>query len=138
MITRLIDVMFCYILRQWMNNQSENGTTWLHAFYDENLRESLIAIHENPAHAWKLDELASKARLSRSAFAQRFKTFVKDTPINYLAKVRVNKAMELLRKTEQSVEAIAEIVGYSTGFSLSKAFKRVCGISPLQYRKSNV
>lgn len=134
-ITRLIDVMFCYILRQWMNSQPMGSNTWLHAFYDKNLRGPLIAIHENPSYAWNLEELARKARLSRTVFAQRFKSFVNETPINYVAKVRVNKAMELLRKTEQSIEAIAEIVGYSTGFSLSKAFKRICGISPHGYRK---
>ena len=137
-VKRLIDVMFCYILRQWMQNQAHSGATWMHAFYDENLRDSLIAIHENPAYPWSLQELAKISRLSRSAFAQRFKFFVNDTPINYLAKIRVQKAMKLLRKSEQSVQAIAEIVGYSTGFSLSKAFKRVCGISPQQYRQRSV
>jgi len=137
-VKRLIDVMFCYILRQWMQNQARSGATWMHAFYDDNLRDSLIAMHENPAYAWSLQELAKKSHLSRSAFAQRFKTFVNDTPINYLAKIRVQKAMKLLRKTEKSVESIAEIVGYSTGFSLSKAFKRVCGVSPQQYRQGGV
>lgn len=44
-----------------------------------------------------------------------------------LTKVRIQKAMELLVCTEESIERIAEMVGYGTGFALSKAFKRSAG-----------
>jgi len=135
-IKRLIDVMFCYILRQWMETHPKQGESWIHAFYDDYLRRPIVAIHEDPAHDWSVDELASRASLSRAAFSQRFKNFVNDTPINYLAKVRVQKAMMLLHQTEQSIEAIASQVGYSTGFALSKAFKRINGVSPKQFRTS--
>jgi len=42
----------------------------------------------------------------------------------------------LLHQTEQSIETIAAQVGYSTGFALSKAFKRINGVSPKQFRTS--
>jgi len=137
-IKRLIDVMFCYILRQWMETNPKEEASWIHAFYDDYLRKPIIAIHENPTHSWSVEELASYANLSRAAFSQRFKNFVNDTPINYLAKVRVQKSMMLLTKTDQSVEAIAAQVGYSSGFALSKAFKRINGISPNQFRMNDV
>lgn len=135
-IKRLIDVMFCYILRQWMETHPRQGESWIHAFYDDYLQKPIVAIHEDPAYAWSVDELASRASLSRAAFSQRFKNFIHDTPINYLAKVRVQRAMMLLHQTDQSVESIAMQVGYSTGFALSKAFKRINGISPTQFRES--
>lgn len=134
-VERLVDVMFCYILRQWMELHPKEGASWIHAFYDDHLRDSLVAIHQDPAYNWSVEELACKAHLSRAAFAQRFKSFVNDTPIQYLAKVRVQKAMELLYKSEENIESIAETVGYSTGFALSKAFKRIHGISPKQFRQ---
>jgi transcriptional regulator GlxA family with amidase domain len=39
-----------------------------------------------------------------------------------------------LVRTEESIERIAETVGYGTGFALSKAFKRIAGVSPQHYR----
>ena len=45
------------------------------------------------------------------------------TPANDVTKVRIQKAVELLVRTEESIERIAETVGYGTGFALSKAFK---------------
>ena len=98
------------------------------------LRNALVAIHENPAYPWQVAELAQKASLSRAAFAQRFKELLGDTPVNYVTKVRIQKSMELLVRTEESIERIAETVGYGTGFALSKAFKRIAGVSPQHYR----
>lgn len=131
---RLVDVMFYYILRQWVNSHRAQGASWVNAYHNPYLRNALVAIHENPAHPWQVEELAQKASLSRSAFAQRFKELLGDTPVNYVTKVRIQKAMELLVRTEESIERIAETVGYATGFALSKAFKRIAGMSPQHYR----
>jgi len=67
-IKRLIDVMFCYILRQWMEIHPNQEESWIHACYDDYLRKPIVAIHKDPAHAWSVDELASHASLSRAAF----------------------------------------------------------------------
>jgi AraC-like DNA-binding protein len=79
--------------------------------------------------------LAQKAGLSRAAFAERFKVLLGDTPLNYVTKVRIQKAMEHLVRSEETIEQISERVGYATGFALSKAFKRVTRVSPQQYRQ---
>jgi AraC-like DNA-binding protein len=131
---RLVDVMFYYILRQWINTHRNQGASWVTAYHNPYIRNALIAIHENPAHPWQVATLAEKATLSRAAFAQQFKALLGDTPLNYVTKVRIQKAMELLLRTQESIEQISETVGYGTGFALSKAFKRICGVSPQQYR----
>ena len=61
-----------------------------------------------------------------------------DTPVNYVTKVRIQKSIELLVHTEESIERIAETVGYGTGFVLSKAFKHIVGLPPQQYRLQTV
>lgn len=131
---RLVDVMFYYILRQWVNNNHAPGASWVKAYHDPHVRRALVAMHENPAYTWRVAELAQKADLSRSAFAQRFKELLGDTPVNYLTRLRIQKSMELLVRTDESIERISETVGFGTGFALSKAFKRVTGQSPRDYR----
>ena len=49
-------------------------------------------MHERPAHAWTLEELARTARLSRTAFAENFKRVVGETPIAYLTRWRMTLA----------------------------------------------
>ncbi len=132
---RLVDVMLYYILRQWMNSRHGQGVSWISAYQNPYLRNALIAVHKNPAHAWQVAELAQISGLSRAAFAQRFKELLGDTPVNYVTKVRIQKSMELLVQTDDSIERISETVGYGTGFALSKAFKRIAGLSPQQYRQ---
>ena len=117
-----------------MGQQQGQEASWVNAYHNPYLRNALVAIHENPAHPWQVEELAQKASLSRAAFAQRFKELLGDTPVNYVTKVRIQQSMELLVRTEESIERIAETVGYGTGFALSKAFKRIAGVSPQHYR----
>lgn len=47
-----------------------------------------------------------------------------------LAKIRLDKALTLMRGTAMTLERIAQLTGYSSGFALSKAFRRVHGDSP--------
>ena len=58
-----------------------------------------------------------------------------ESPIRYLAKVRLGQAAGYLATSDLSLEAIAVRTGYASNASLSKAFKREFGASPGQYRE---
>lgn len=135
LMDRLVDVMFYYILRQWVTSTRHQETSWIGAYQHPKLQKALMAIHHQPAHPWQVAELAQAATLSRAAFAQLFKAMVGETPMQYVTRVRMQQAMELLVQTEEGLEQIATRVGYATGFAFSKAFKRMCGRSPQHYRQ---
>jgi AraC family transcriptional regulator, arabinose operon regulatory protein len=59
------------------------------------------------------------------------------TPGAYLTRVRTEKAMELLRETTLSIEVIAEQIGYSSGSYLIKAFRRLTGLTPGEFRSGS-
>lgn len=52
-----------------------------------------------------------------------------------LSSIRIERARQLLVRTDCNLDTIAEIIGYIDSNSLAKAFKRKMGVSPLQYRK---
>jgi AraC-like DNA-binding protein len=133
-VKALVDVMFHYSLRNWMDREGKSGHCWSRALKDPHLHRALQALHANPEQDWSLEDLAAEAGLSRAAFAQRFKRVAGDTPGHYLARVRIQRAMDLLRATEDSMERIAERVGYGDPFVFSKAFKRIQGVSPREFR----
>ena len=98
---------------------------------------ALELIHEAPAHAWSIGELACKVGMSRSAFAGRFKALVSDTPMQYLTRWRMHRATHLLRTEGLGVDDVAERVGYESSATFSKAFKRYIGAAPAAYRRSS-
>lgn len=131
----LVDVMFHYILREWLEQKKGEGYSWSRAIKDGHLQKAIAAIHAAPEKDWSVDDLARTAGISRAAFAQKFRRLSGDTPAHYLTRVRIQRAMDLLRSGGESVERIAETVGYNDSFVFSKAFKRIQGVSPKEFRK---
>jgi AraC-like DNA-binding protein len=76
--------------------------------------------------------------MSRSSFAVRFKDLVGETPLEYLTSWRMQKATSLLQKGDNKLFEVAKAVGYDTDAAFSKAFKRVVGVAPREYRRNTV
>ena len=68
--------------------QINHGPGWFAALAEPQIRTALACMHDRPAHAWTLEELAHVAGLSRTAFAQLFKRVVGETPMAYLTRWR--------------------------------------------------
>ena len=83
-----------------------------------------------------LAELADEVGISRSALVQRFTRFLAEPPMTYLTSWRLSLAADLLRNTDDTVDAIARRVGYASGYGLSVAFTREYGIRPRDHRRA--
>jgi AraC-like DNA-binding protein/quercetin dioxygenase-like cupin family protein len=83
-----------------------------------------------------LNELAQQANLSVNQFLRVFKTATGHTPIDYLIRLRVLKAGQLLQRNEVSVTQASYQVGFSDSNYFSKQFKRILGKSPQAYRRA--
>jgi transcriptional regulator, araC family len=82
----------------------------------------------------KIKTLANVANLSDFHFCRIFKALKGESPIAFIARLRIETAAQLLRYSTLSVEEIAFNIGYETPASLSKAFKNQYSITPTQYR----
>ena len=67
--------------------------------------------------------------------SQLFKEKTGDTYLNFLTKIRINKAKELLEKTDLKIYEICEMVGYSDTNYFSKLFEKFAGVRPSEYKK---
>lgn len=84
-----------------------------------------------------LDAIAQNMYLSSVYISKIFKDETGESPINYLIKIRLEKAKEMLLVTNaDSIKKIANQVGYEDVYHFSKLFKKYYGMSPLHYRKS--
>lgn len=82
-----------------------------------------------------LDQIAQNMYLSTFYISKIFKSETGDTPINYLIRLRMEKARELLEEAEPlSIQDIAGSVGYEDAYHFSKLFKKHFGIAPSKWR----
>jgi AraC-like DNA-binding protein len=134
-VRRLSDVFFIQMLRAWMEAQPGTGGGWLAAVNDPQIGKALRAIHDDPRRRWSVAALAREAAQSRSSFAAQFAQLSGEPPMQYVARWRVLLAAEALRGGNQTVASIAPSVGYSSVAAFVRAFTRLIGVSPVEYRR---
>jgi len=83
----------------------------------------------------RLEDLACEVRLSKYHFARLFSKSVGLSPAQYIRKIRIEKAVQLLNQTEHSVEQIGRSVGFSNGNYFCKVFRKMVGTSPERFRE---
>ncbi len=82
-----------------------------------------------------LEEVASAAGISPGYLSRLLKLETGFAFVDYLARVRINKAMQMMGDPAVKVYEVAEAVGYQSQHYFSRAFKRVFGRPPVEYRK---
>jgi AraC-like DNA-binding protein len=78
--------------------------------------------------------LAGVAHVSESHFIRTFRATFGETPHRYLQRRRVERAMFLLRESEQSITDICLDVGFTSLGTFSRTFRDIVGVSPTDYR----
>ena len=137
-LNRLSELMFVEVVRVHMGQLANNNTGWLAGLRDSMVGRALTLLHGRPTHAWTLEELASEAGASRSVLADRFTHLVGYPPIQYLTQWRMQMAARRLTDPGVSIASVAYEVGYESEAAFSRAFKKLVGRSPGQWRKSSV
>jgi AraC-like DNA-binding protein len=96
-------------------------------------------LQTHPERNWTVASLASEVGLSRTTFAAMFCSCVGNGPMEYLNKVRMKKATELLmeQRLELPLHSIAIQVGYSAASSFARAFKIYYGLAPRAFCRQN-
>ena len=136
LLKHLIDALLMETIRVSVVQSPNAQTGWLAALQDRQIGVVVGLMHDNPERDWDLVSLAAAAGMSRSAFAGRFAEVVGDTPMRYLAQLRMNLALRMLAGREESIGAIANRLGYSSEAAFSRAFRRWTGMSPSSVRRT--
>ncbi|AZK45939.1 response regulator transcription factor [Paenibacillus lentus] len=92
-------------------------------------------IHEHYAEDITLAGLADKVYISRNYLSMIFKNITGETFNNYLTRVRIEKARELLMEKKVLVYEVAEMVGYKNVPYFSTVFKKITGMNPTEIVK---
>ncbi len=134
-IAKFTDILVMHLLRACVEQAPNRGGGWLSALRDPRIGRAIAAMHREPGGDWTATALARAAGMSRSSFFARFSELVGEPPAKYLARWRVSVAADLIQHEALSVGELAERVGYASEDAFSKVFKRVMGVSPVEYRR---
>lgn len=131
----LSELLFVEVVRRHLETLPAGRTGWLAGLRDPAVGRVLAMLHERPARAWTLQELAERAGMSRAVLAEKFAHLVGCPPMHYLALWRMQIAARLLGDGGVKVTAAAHEVGYESEAAFSRAFKKTTGLSPAEWRK---
>lgn len=113
----------------------ENLSKWKK---DEDIYRVIEKLHSSYNIKWSISELSNMCNLSSFQFIRYFKRHTGMSPIDYLIKIRMDKAKELLLSSSLNISEISEILGYENSLYFSRIFKKKEGVSPEKYRKDKL
>lgn len=132
-VDRVSEILFIQILRQRLEDP-EAGPMY-QALQDPQIGRALEGIHRMPER-WKgLEDLAAHARMSRTAFAVRFRELLGIPPMTYLKQWRLRRARSALVTRRVPISTIAREAGYSSEAAFSRAFQSMYSMPPGAYRR---
>jgi AraC-like DNA-binding protein len=124
--SHMLDVLLDGVLfevQQLSRTREQHMVAQVKAFVQHHLAEPL-----------RLEDLAAEVGLSKYYFCREYKKATGTTPMAFVRQVRVEMTRSLLLSTSWTLRAIAQQVGFSDEFQLSRVFRRVTGLSPSEVR----
>lgn len=100
-----------------------------------NVKKVLTYIHDNYKHKIYTDDMAKLIGMNTQYFCRYFKKLVGKTPTKYINEIRIEKATELLTKTDRKIIDIAMSCGYDNIGYFIKRFDEHKHMTPSEYRK---
>jgi transcriptional regulator GlxA family with amidase domain len=101
---------------------------------DEPIKKAQKFIEEHFNQKIAVDELASMFSLSRRNLERRFKKATSNTVVEYIQRVKIEAAKMSLESSRENVNEVMYKVGYTDTKAFRTTFKKITGISPIQYR----
>lgn len=100
--------------------------------------QSINFMLENISRKLKLRDIASETRLSASYFSAIFQIRTGHSPIEYFIQLKIQRACRLLDTSGWLIADVSREIGFDDQFYFSRVFRKVMGMSPIEYRKRRV
>lgn len=133
----LIGHLFLFMDALILSSSTRKGTSGaqLRDFY---IQEAVTFMEQNYQRNLTVEEIADACKLNRSYFSKLFKESMGCPPQEFLIRMRLTKATELMKTSGAAIGEIAAQCGYPNQLHFSRAFKKRYGIPPREWRNQNV
>jgi transcriptional regulator GlxA family with amidase domain len=100
----------------------------------DRIRAAARWLQDNCHRAVSVNDAAEACAMSQRTLLRNFQTYIGASPSEYLQRVRLERACQLLAETSLPADKVARRVGLTNGDRLGKLFRRCVGKSPIEYR----
>lgn len=101
---------------------------------DEPVKKAQEFIENNYQERISVDQLTNMLALSRRNFERRFKKATANTAMEYIQRVKIEAAKKFFEVTHKNINEVMYDVGYSDVKAFRNIFRRITGLSPIEYR----
>jgi transcriptional regulator GlxA family with amidase domain len=101
---------------------------------DEPIKKAQEFIEANITERISVEDLADKYAIGKRHFERRFKKATNNTPVEYIQRVKIEAAKKHLESSRKNVNEVMYDVGYSDTKAFRTVFKKITGLSPVEYR----
>jgi len=101
---------------------------------DDVIKEAQTYIEMNLHEKISMEDLSAKLAVGRRHFDRRFIRATGNTPLEYAQRVKIESAKKALETTRKNVSEVMYEVGYSDTKAFREVFRKITGMSPLEYR----
>jgi len=136
MLRALLQQAMIALMRRKLQT-SDLEVAWMQALRDPRLWSVLTYMMKTPGDDHTLETLAEQAGMSRSTLAHRFSEAYGKGPMELVRELRMQKAAELLVRTDLPVKRISAEVGFKSRTAFARAFVAATGLPPRSYRREN-
>ena len=127
---RIFEFLLIKICRDYSKEQKPNSKSLLR------ISKAIDFMENNYGKEISISILAQKTSMSESNFRFCFKKITGLSPIDFLIKLRIEKAIDLMANDNSlNVTGVSSLIGFNDSAYFSKKFKKIIGISPLAYFK---
>ncbi|HOZ86190.1 MAG TPA: helix-turn-helix domain-containing protein [Bacteroidia bacterium] len=101
---------------------------------DETVKKAQVYMENHLAEKISIEQLSSQFSVGRRNFDRRFVKATGNTPVEYAQRVKVESAKKALETSRRTINEVMYQVGYSDVKAFREVFKKITGMSPLEYR----
>lgn len=131
-LLRAVLVELCRIV----TGEAVNAET--HSSAEKSVQKLIAQLSETCDRNWTLEEMVRCCGIRRTHLNNAFRKMTGCTPMDYLIRLRMERAKTLLRETEMKVIDIAFACGFNSSQYFANVFRRATGLTPGAYRKACV
>jgi transcriptional regulator GlxA family with amidase domain len=106
-----------------------------HQHEDKEILKAQLYIEQHYQEDISMDDVASLINMGNRNFIRRFKAATNNTPFEYLQRVRIESAKKAIEINHKDLSTIMDDTGYNDLKAFRSVFKRLTGLSPLEYKK---
>ena len=136
LLTSTLDILFMQAVRREVAPLFKDGLQIAGGADRFRIPIALSLVHSHPDRRWTLARLASEVGVSRSTLAAEFSAIVGEPLMQYVTRLRMTRAADMLRWQPVAVTDVAWNVGYESVSSFTRAFRNFFGVTPAAYQRA--